>query len=69
MERHLLMSGKERTRLGVMKQIKAKLLSVVAAAELLRLSYRQAKRVWRRYQKQGDEGLVHQAPRANTGSL
>ncbi len=59
MERHLLMSGKERTRLGVMKQIKAKLLSVVAAAELLRLSYRQAKRVWRRYQKQGDEGLVH----------
>lgn len=59
MERHLLMSQKERSRLSVMKQIKGKLLSVVAAGELLRLSYRQVKRVWRRYQDKGDEGLVH----------
>ena len=50
---HLLMSQKERTRMGVLKQVKAKLLSLVAAGELLRLSYRQAKRVWRRYRDQG----------------
>ena len=56
---HLLMSLKERNRLGVMKQVKAKLLSVVAAGGLLGLSYRQAKRVWRRYRNKGDEGLVH----------
>jgi len=45
--------------LGVMKQIKAKLLSLVTAAELLGLSYRQTKRVWRRYRDRGDAGLVH----------
>src|SRR6266481_1445437 len=56
---HLLMSQKERTRIGVMKQVKAKLLSIVAAGKLLRLSYRQAKRVWHRYREKGDKGLVH----------
>jgi transposase len=60
MEGHLIMSQKERTRLGVMKQIEAKRLSLVAAAALLRLSYRQLKRVWRRYCREGDAGLVHQ---------
>ncbi len=59
MERHLLMSQKERTRLGVMKQVKAEQLSLVAAARLMAVSYRQAKRVWRRYQDRGDGGLVH----------
>jgi transposase len=59
MEEHLIMSQKERTRLGVMKQVKDKQLSLVAAAQLIGVSYRQAKRVWRRYQDQGDSGLVH----------
>ena len=59
MERHLLMSQKERTRLGVMKRVKDKQLSLVVAAQLMEVSYRQAKRVWRRYQDQGDSGLVH----------
>lgn len=53
------MSQKERTRLGVMKQLKAGQLSLVAGAELLGVSYRQAKRIWRRYRAQGDAGLVH----------
>src|SRR5881394_3022180 len=56
---HLLMSQKERARIGVMKQVKGKELSLVAAAKLLRLSYRQSKRVWRRYRDKGDKGLVH----------
>jgi molybdenum-dependent DNA-binding transcriptional regulator ModE len=59
MEEHLIMSQKERTRLGLMKQIEAKELSVASAAELLRLSYRQTRRVWRRYRQYGDGGLVH----------
>jgi transposase len=53
------MSKKERPRLGIMQQVKAKLMSLVAAAELLGLSYRQTKRVWRRYRDRGDAGLVH----------
>jgi molybdenum-dependent DNA-binding transcriptional regulator ModE len=56
---HLLMSQKERIRMGIMKQVKAELLSVVAAGKLLGLSYRQAKRVWRRYRDKGDAGLIH----------
>jgi len=34
-------------------------LTQVQAAELLGVGYRQAKRVWRRYQDEGDAGLVH----------
>ena len=59
MERHLLMSRKERIRLGVMQQIKAQQLTQVAAGDLLGLGYRQIKRVWRRYQDAGDAGLLH----------
>ena len=59
MEEHLTMSQKERTRLGVMQQVKAKAMTLAAAAEVLGLCYRQAKRIWKRYRKQGDRGLVH----------
>ena len=55
----LTMSRKERDRMKIMAGVKAKELSQVQAAELMGLSYRQAKRVWRRYQDQGDAGLVH----------
>jgi molybdenum-dependent DNA-binding transcriptional regulator ModE len=59
MEEHLTMSQKERTRLGVMQRVKQQELSLVAAADMLRLGYRQVKRIWRRYQDLGDQGLVH----------
>jgi len=42
-----------------MASVKAGELSLVEAAEVLGLSYRQTKRVWRRYKRQGDGGLVH----------
>lgn len=69
MEGHLIMSQKERTRMGVMKQLKARQVSLVAAGELLGLSYRQLKRIWRRYQDQGEAGLVHlgRGRRSNRG--
>ena len=44
------MSRKERERMTIMAGVKANELSQVQAAELLGLSYRQAKRIWRRYQ-------------------
>ena len=55
------MSQKERVRLSVMKQVQEDELKLVEASEVLGLSYRQAKRVWARYQLQGDQGLVHVA--------
>ena len=53
------MSRKERDRMKIMAGVKANELSQVQAAELMGLGYRQAKRVWRRYQDEGDAGLVH----------
>jgi hypothetical protein len=55
----LVMSGKERRRLKVMSAVQKKELSLAEGAEALKISYRQAKRVWKRYQKKGDAGLVH----------
>src|SRR5664280_179617 len=55
----LKMSRKERNRLTIMAGVKSGKLRLVQAAGLASLSYRQIKRVWRRYQAQGDAGLVH----------
>jgi hypothetical protein len=55
----LAMSVKERRRLEVFGRVKAQELSLSKGAELLGLSYRQAKRAWARYRDRGDAGLVH----------
>src|SRR5262245_19458307 len=57
----LRMSRKERERLEVCARVKRGEVSLVKAAELLRLSYRQAKRVYRRFRKGGGRGLVHRS--------
>ena len=44
------MSKKERRRLVVLSQLQGGKVTLVKAAELLGLSYRQMKRVWSRYQ-------------------
>jgi hypothetical protein len=55
----LRMSGKERIRLEALSRVKRGELTVVSAAELLGLSLRQARRIWRRFGQEGDRGLVH----------
>jgi transposase len=55
----LRMSRKERHRLELLGRVKVGELKLSKAAELLGLSYRQAKRVYGRYREQGDAGLVH----------
>jgi len=57
----LLMSSKERKRLTVMTAVQAGELSLVQGAGVMKVSYRQAKRIWKRYRKRGDVGLVHRA--------
>jgi hypothetical protein len=57
----LTMSQKERNRLTVMKQVREEALKLSQASEVLGLSYRQTKRVWRRYRLGGDAGLVHRS--------
>jgi len=53
------MSKKERERLKIMAGVKEEAVTLVAAAGLLGVCYRQSKRIWRRYQDEGDAGLVH----------
>jgi transposase len=55
----LRMSGKERVRLELMGRVKRQEITLAKAAELLRMSYRQVKRVWARYRGEGHQGLVH----------
>jgi transposase len=59
METTLRMSQKERVRLEVLGRVKRGEVSVGQAAGLLRVSVRQARRIWRRYQSEGDAGLMH----------
>ena len=53
------MSQKERDRLTIMAGVTEQELTLVQAGVLIAVSYRQSKRIWRRYQADGDAGLVH----------
>ena len=55
----LLMSQKERMRLTVLQRVTTRELTLSEASAVLGLSYRQTKRVWRRFKAEGDKGLVH----------
>lgn len=53
------MSQRELRRVEVLARVKSKELKVVDAASLMRVSYRQGKRLWKRYQEEGAKGLKH----------
>ncbi len=55
------MSKRELARVGVLARVKSRDLRVVDAAALMRLSYRQAKRLWKRYREEGAAGLKHRS--------
>lgn len=60
MEGHLLMSAQERERLKLFEKVRRGEMSVKEAAESGGLSYRQTRRLYKRYRAGGDRGLVHQ---------
>lgn len=53
------MSAKERMRLDALSRVKRRELTVVEAAELMAVSLRQARRLWKRFKAEGDGGVVH----------
>jgi transposase len=53
------MSAREAERVEVMRRVEKGLLTVRAAATVLAVSYRQAKRIWRRYQTGGAAAVIH----------
>jgi transposase len=55
------MSTKELRRVEILGRVKAKTLRLTDAATLLGLSYRQAKRVWRRFRRHGAPGVRHRS--------
>jgi transposase len=61
------MSSRELKRLGVLARVEKEALNLVNAAEILGVSYRQAKRIWRRYQEEGAEGLQHRSVGRESG--
>lgn len=53
------MNQKERDRLQMLGRVKDKQMTLNEASQRLGLSYRQTRRLWRRYVEVGDAGLVH----------
>jgi transposase len=53
------MTAEDRRRLVTMEHMRAGRLKLVDASRLLSISYRQAKRIWARYQQEGAAGLLH----------
>src|ERR1039457_6271952 len=55
------MSQRELRRVEVLARVKSKELKVVDAASLVGVSYRQGKRLWKRYREEGAKGLRHRS--------
>ena len=53
------MSSEELRRVEVLARVKSTEVKLTEAAGMLRISYRQAKRLWKRYRKRGASGLRH----------
>src|SRR5262249_14091194 len=55
------MSKGELRRVEVLARVRSRQLRVVDAARLMRVSYRQAKRLWKRYREEGASGVQHRS--------
>jgi transposase len=53
------MSGIDRIRLDALGRVKRGELTVIESAELMGVSLRQARRIWKRFKQEGDRGLLH----------
>lgn len=60
MQEWIILSNREMQRFSVLEKVAERALSLKAAAELMKLGYRQVKRLWARFQKEGPKGLAHQ---------
>ena len=62
------MSTRELQRAGILARVQAKSLSLGSAATLMGVSYRQAKRLYRRYREEGAKGLKHRSAGRRSGA-
>jgi hypothetical protein len=61
------MSGNERERMKIMAGVAEEEVTLIAASGLMGVTYRQGKRIWRRYQDEGDAGLAGKLPQTQFG--
>ena len=61
------MSSTERQRLLVLSRVRDQGMSLKKAAKILSISYRQARRIYKRFIDEGDVGLVHKGRGMNSG--
>lgn len=55
----LAMSQRERCRLVIMSRVRDRAMTIREASEVMRISYRQGRRIHKRYVSEGDKGLIH----------
>jgi transposase len=55
----LAMSQRERSRLVMMTRVREKAMTIREASEMVGVSYRQGRRIYKRYREEGDRGLTH----------
>lgn len=61
MKDYLSMSNDERKKLEILSKVKANVITIKEASEILKISYRQCRRVYKRYLQEGDSGLIHKS--------
>lgn len=55
------MSARERERLKLFERVKREELSLRDAAAICSFSYRQTRRLYKRYREEGDRNMVHRS--------
>jgi len=55
----LAMSQRERCRLVMMTRVREKAMTIREASEMVGVSYRQGRRIYKRYREEGDRGIIH----------
>jgi transposase len=63
---YLMMSTKERQLKALLEMVKQRNLSLATVSAQMEMSYRQIKRIYKRYRQEGDAGLIHKSRGHNT---
>ena len=53
------MSQRERSRLVMMARVREEAMTIKEASEVIGVSYRQSRRIYKRYREEGDKGVIH----------
>jgi len=53
------MNQRERCHLVIMSRVREKTMTIREASEIVGVSYRQGRRIYKRYREEGDRGLIH----------